>query len=111
MKVKTQIAPGICNFNAVVTAVAEDGQNVTFEFVTECENIKELARQIADISPVDAWMTLGPDENPILLKARKLLQSKGCCEACIVPASTVKTMQIAANLALPKDVSIRMTQE
>jgi hypothetical protein len=111
MKIRTQIAPGICNFDAEVTACTEDDQNVTFEFVTECETMKEFARQVEEISPVDAIMTLGPDENPILLKGRQLLQTKGCCEACIVPAAAVKIMQVAAKLALPKDVSIRMIQE
>ena len=111
MKIRMQIAPGICNFDAVVTAESEDSQNVTFEFVSECETIKEFARQLETISPVDAISTLGPEENPILLKARKLLQTKGCCDACVVPAGTVKAMQVVTNRALPKDVSLAMTEE
>jgi hypothetical protein len=107
MKVRTEIEPGICNFKTVVTAETEDSQDVTFEFVSECEIIKEFDRQLKEISPVDAIMTLGVEENPILLKARKLLQTKGCCDACIVPAATVKAMQVAAGLALPKEVSLK----
>jgi hypothetical protein len=106
MEVSTTINPGICGFDAVVTARSEDAQNVGFVFETDCETMKTLERQIQEISPVDAIMTLGPDENPILALSRKLLQSKGCCEACIVPAAAVKVMQVAANLALPKDVSM-----
>ncbi len=109
MRVRMQIDPGICNFNTVVTAETEDRQNVTFEFVSECETIKEFDKQIKAISPVDAIMTLGPEENLILSKARKLLQTKGCCDACVVPAGTVKIMQVIANLALPKDVSLKIT--
>ena len=111
MKIRTQIAPGICNFDAVVIAYTEDDQNVTFEFISECEIIKEFGRRVNEISPVDAVATLGPEENPILSRARKLLQTKGCCDACVVPAGTVKIMQIAAGLALPKDVSLTITQE
>ena len=111
MKIRTQIDPGICNFNAVVTAESEDSQHVTFEFVSECETIKEFAEQINTISPVDAFTTLGPEENPILRRARELLQTKGCCDACVVPAGTVKIMQVAAGLALPKDVCLTITQE
>ncbi len=111
MKITTQIDPGVCNFDAVVTACTEDNQNVTFEFASQCETIKEFGKQINDISPVDAIAALGPEENPILSKARVLLQTKGCCEACIVPAATVKTMQIAAGLALPKDVSLTIIRE
>ncbi len=111
MRVRAQIDPGICNFNTVVTADTGDKQNVSFEFVSECETIKEFDKQIKEISPVDAIMTLGPGENPILLKARELLQTRGCCEACVVPAATVKIMQVIAGLALPKDVSLKITKE
>ena len=106
MKVEARVAPGICNFNAVVTAETEDSQNVTFAFETECETMKAFEARVKEISPVDAIMSLCPDENPVLAIARELLQSKGCCEACIVPASAVKAMQVAANLALPKDIAI-----
>ena len=111
MIIRAQVAPGICNFDAAVTACTEDDQNVTFEFTSECETIRAFAKQIDAISPVDAIMTLGPGENPILQEGRKLLQTKGCCEACVVPAAAVKIMQIAAKLALPKDVVLTMTQE
>ena len=111
MKIRTQIDPGICNFNTVVTAETEDSQNVIFEFVSDCVTIKEFEKQINKISPVDAIKTLGPEENPILLNARELLQTKGCCDACVVPAGTVKIMQVATNLALPKDVSLTITKK
>ena len=111
MRIRAQIDPGICNFNTVVTAETADSQKVTFEFVSECKTIKEFEKQIKKNSPIDAIGTLGPEENPILLKARALLQTKGCCDACVVPAGTVKVMQVAANLALPKDVSLTITKE
>ena len=111
MKVKAQIKPGICNFNTVIIAETEDSQNVTFSFETECKNMKDLAEQINEISPVDAIMSLSPEENSILAKARKLLQTKGCCEACIVPASAVKIMHVSAGLALPEDVSIKIIKD
>jgi hypothetical protein len=84
---------------------------VTFEFETQCETIKEFAKQINEISPVYAIGTLYPEENPMLSIARRLLQRKGCCDACIVPAGAVKVMQVATNLALPKDVSLSITKE
>jgi hypothetical protein len=111
MKVRARIDPGICNFHTVVTAETEDSQNVTFEFVSECKTIKEFGKQIDEISPIDAVETLGPKENPILSRARELLQTRGCCDACVVPAGAVKIMQVVANLALPKDVSLTITKE
>jgi len=72
---------------------------------------EEFAKQVAEISPVDAIATLGREENPILIKARKLLQTKGCCDACVVPAGAVKVMQVVASLALPRDVSLSIIKE
>ncbi len=111
MKVRTEIEPGICNFGAVVTAETEDGQNVIIALTSDCDTIRQFEKRISELSPIDAIMTLGPEENPILSEARKLLQTKGCCEACIVPAGTVKAMHVAANLSLPKDVSMSITKE
>ena len=111
MKVRSQIDPGICNFTTMVIAETNDGKNVTFEFISECETIKEFERQLSEVSPVNAVKSLGRYENPILLKSRELLQTKGCCEACVVPVATVKIMQVAASLALPKDVSVTITKE
>ena len=42
---------------------------------------------------------------------RPVLQKKGCCEACVVPVAICKAMQVAANLALPKDVVVEITKE
>jgi hypothetical protein len=111
MNGRAEIDPGICKFYTVVTAESEDNRHVTFEFESQCETIKELAIQINEISPVDAIRTLGPEENPMLSRARHLLQKRGCCDACIVPAGAVKVMQIVTNLALPKDVSLSITKE
>ncbi len=111
MKIRTQIDAGICNFDTVVTASTEDDQNVTFKFISECELIKEFGKQVDKVSPVDAIATLGPEENPLLSIARKLLQTKGCCDACVVPVATVKIMQVAARLALPKDVSLTISED
>ena len=78
MKIRTQIDPGICNFDTVVTAETEDSRNVSFTFVSDCETIKEFGKQIDDISPVDAIKTLGPEENPILLSACEVVSYTQC---------------------------------
>jgi hypothetical protein len=35
----------------------------------------------------------------------------GCCAGCAMPVGLFKTTQVAAGLALPKDVHIAMTRE
>jgi hypothetical protein len=45
----------------------------------------------------------------VLTTARESL--KGCCAACAVPVSAFKAMQVAAGVALAKDVTLTMTVE
>ena len=111
MELREQIDPGVCGFTTVVTAATEDGRHVTFEFETGCELIEEFERRIGEISPVDALQTLSPQENPVLSRARELLQATGCCEACVVPVGAVKAMYVVANLALARDVSLTLTAQ
>jgi len=56
-------------------------------------------------------MELGPQESSVLKTARPMLVSKGCCEACIVPAGICKAIQVAAGLALPRDVLMKIVKE
>jgi hypothetical protein len=109
MELREEIDPGVCGFPTVVTAATEDGRHVTFTFECDCDIIEEFARQIGEISPVDAIQTLSPEENPVLARARELLRTTGCCEACVVPVGAVKAMYVVTNLALARDVSLRLT--
>lgn len=92
----------------VVTVRTEDARHVAFSIESECELLAEYAKRIAEISPVDAIQSLSPEENPVLAQARELLQSTGCCEACVVPVGAVKAMYVVTNLALARDVSLTL---
>ena len=35
----------------------------------------------------------------------------GCCAGCAVPVGLFKAMQVAAGLALPKDINIKLGKE
>ena len=112
MKAKATVNPGICGFKAVVKAECNDGMTVAVHIVRSCETIQQINQQISQLGPVNAVMELNPNtESAVLKTAREALVKKGCCEACIVPAATVKAMQVAAGLALPKDVAIGISKE
>ena len=111
MKVTVDIDPGICNFVTTVYATTNDSMHVDIQIVSECQSILELAKSLKDKMPIDAYQELSPKESAILETGRKILVSKGCCEACVVPAGICKAVQVAANLALPKDVAIKIQKE
>ena len=111
MELRETIDPGICGYSVVVTAGTEDARHVAFTFETECELIAEFAKRVAEISPVDAIQSLSREDNPVLAQGRDLLRTAGCCEACVVPIGAVKAMYVITNLALPRDVSLKLTGE
>ena len=110
MELREEIDPGVCGYPVVVTAQTDDSRHVTFTFECDCDLIAEFDQRLKEISPVDAIQTLSPDENPVLALASELLRTTGCCEACVVPAGAVKAMYVVTNLALARDVSLKLTK-
>ena len=104
---KAHIDAGICGFVTNITASSDDDQNVSFKIVSSCEKIQELAKLIP---AVDAYNELKDGFDGVLYTAiRKVL--KGCCSGCAVPVGLFKAMQVAAKVALPKEVSITISKE
>lgn len=110
MKARVEIDAGICGFRTNADVVSEDSQNVTFAISTDCEKIKGLAEVLNGKEPLDAYQEISPAAESVLLgTVRSTL--KGCCAGCAVPAGLFKAMQVAAGLALPKDITIRLAKE
>lgn len=107
MKVKVEIQAGICGFGTTVEARSEDNQNVSFEIHSDCDKIRALADQLNAQEPIDAYMEIHPGGPNLLMEtARQTLV--GCCSGCAVPVGIFKGMQVAAGVALPKDIAIRI---
>lgn len=103
-KVKTNVEAGVCGFKTEITADSEDAQNVSFGIVTDCEKIGKMAKELAE---VDAYNEIKEGfEGKLYGIIRKNLT--GCCSGCAVPVGIFKSMQVAANLALPKDINIKI---
>ncbi len=101
------IHAGVCGFVTQITATSEDEQNVQFAVVSPCENIQGLASRLPE---VDAYAELGAGFDGELHRAVRA-SLKGCCSGCVVPAGFFKAMQVAANVALPQDISIQLARQ
>jgi hypothetical protein len=100
--VETTIDAGVCGFVTRVRATADSDAMVRFEIDSPCANIQGLAVRLP---AVDAYAEIGAGfEGEVLRTARASL--KACCSGCVVPNGIFKGMQIAAGLALPRDISM-----
>lgn len=112
LKAKVKVDAGICGFKTSITATSEDSMNVDLKVVSACETIKELAAEFKKKTPIDAYQELSPQKESIILEiSRAVLIQKGCCEACVVPAAVCKAIHVAAGLALPQDVTLKITKD
>jgi hypothetical protein len=110
MRSKVEIEAGICGFRTVCSGTSDDEQHVTLEIVSDCEKVRAFALRLSEKGALDALQEINPKSGSILLStARDVL--KGCCGACAAPIGAFKAMQVAAGLALPKDVNIKISKE
>ena len=111
MKAHVDVDAGVCGFHTKAVLACDNGQHISScDISSDCENITCLAQSISLLLPLDSYLEISPVEGGRLLACcRDVL--KGCCSGCAVPVGLFKAMQIAAGLALPKDVHIRTTKE
>jgi hypothetical protein len=110
VKAIVDIDAGVCGFKTSAQACSEDSQHVTFEVTSDCENIRRLAAALKDREPLDAYREISPAAESVVMRTVRLTLT-GCCAGCAVPAGLFKAMQVAARLALPKDIRIKLTKE
>ncbi len=108
MKCTADIAAGVCDFATSVAAEAEE-EVVTLAITTDCQKIQGLAEALQG-RPLDAYDEIHKGHEGVIMTAVRA-HLLGCCAGCAVPVGVFKAMQVAARVALPKDVSIAMTVE
>jgi len=110
MKAKIDIDAGICGFMTTACVTSQDNQNVTFDIDTNCEKINQLRQALGEKGPVDAYREISPNGPAVIMTTVQEILT-GCCAGCAVPSGLFKAMQVAAGLALPKDINIRIARE
>jgi hypothetical protein len=110
MKANVEIDAGICGFHTTACVISEDNQNVIFDLDTNCDKIRQLGQVLKDKGPVDAYQEISP-VGPAVVMTTVQENLKGCCAGCAVPVGLFKAMQVAAGLALPKDINIKLSKE
>jgi hypothetical protein len=110
MEAGVEVDAGICGFRTCARAISEDGQHVVIELGSECEKVRNLGKVLKHMDPLDAYTEISPGTRSRLFAAASEV-IPGCCVGCAVPVALFKAMQVAAGLALPKDVTIRLRKE
>ena len=96
---------GVCGHWAKVRAEKTAGYNVRLTIETDCPHVQKIAPEPLE---VDAVRQIGLRAGlPSLLE-----NAYACCAhaACPVPSALIKAVEVAAGLALPADVTMKISK-
>jgi hypothetical protein len=100
-----EINPGICGLKTTVHAQANGDRTIHLTIESDCKAVCKLGEQLKDVDPYRefTWRRGGPQT---LENAPQCLSHP----ACPVPSGIIKVVEIEAGLALPADVSIKLSK-
>ena len=98
---------GICGMITEIRATSDErSRMVNLEINTRCENIQKLANNLKAVNPLEEISFRGVGPKTLRMAAEHCKHT-----ACPVPAGIIKAVEVASGLALPKDASIKVSQE
>ena len=101
---KAEIMAGNCGFNTTVEATM-DGKVVKLNITSDCDAIRKMAEELTEVNPY---------QEISFRRAMPTIHEAGhkhCTHAaCPVPVGIVKAVEIEAKLALPTDVTIKLSK-
>ena len=101
---KAEILPGNCGFITIVETTL-DGDVCKIAIASDCKAIQKLAQELTE---VNHYQEISFRRNtPLILQ----MGAKYCTHsACPVPVGIIKAVEIEAGMALPMDVTIKLTK-
>jgi histidine triad (HIT) family protein len=99
-----EILSGICGYTTTVEA-RMDGARCAISIESECEAVRCLAAELTQVNPFQEITFRG--EGPLTLR----LAAQHCSHAaCPVPVGIIKAIEVDAGLALPADITIKVSK-
>ena len=101
---RVEVNPGICGLKTTIEA-AMDGETCHIRVESACPSIQKLAEALTEVSPFDEISF--HQSVPETIKAGMQYCPHA---ACPVPVGILKAVEVEAGLALPADVSIKVSR-
>jgi uncharacterized protein YebE (UPF0316 family) len=101
---RAEIQSGICGFTTVVEAAA-DGRKVNLEIKSDCKAIQKLAEDLKQVDPFQE-ISFRRSVPQVIEKGMQHCSHA----ACPVPVGIIKAIEVEAQLALPSDVTIKISK-
>jgi hypothetical protein len=99
-KVSLQVDPGVCRFKAKIECWVEDDL-LRCSIISGCKHVQDFAAAIEPMEMMDA-MRMPFSENKVYVIGGKTLKHS----TCPMPMAVLKGFEVAAGLALKRDVVV-----
>ncbi|ODA40768.1 hypothetical protein [Desulfosporosinus sp. BG] len=100
------IHSGVCGFTINVKAVCEDRHKVKLEITSDCPNYQKIAQELTEI---DAFKEIFQKLH--MGTVYQTFAKYSPHPSCPGVSGIMKTVEVAAGLALPQNASIQITKE
>jgi len=102
-----KVKAGVCGMYAVIKAAADQPYGmVTLEVESDCPHVQKMAEELREVKSIGEIAYRGEGPRTLRAAAKQLPHA-----ACVVPASIIKAIEVAAGLALPADATITISVE
>lgn len=95
----------ICGHCSTVRA-SMDGKVCKLEISSSCQAIQRFGEELVEVNPLQEISCRRGIPQTLQMGQKHCFHA-----ACPVPVGTIKAIEVAANLALPKDPAIRISKE
>lgn len=99
---RVTIEPGACGFTTTISASSEDAQHVRLNVESACPNLAGLRGRAIE---VDAYQEV--TGKPHETQTYQVLAERLPHCSCPLYSASLKAVEVAAGLALPRDVSMK----
>jgi hypothetical protein len=105
MNARAEISSGVCGYSTKVEAHM-NGKVCELHIESGCAAVERLAQELSEVDPYQEFSFRGDGPDTLRMAAKHCSHA-----ACPVPTGIIKAVEIAAGLALPKDVHIHLTKD
>jgi hypothetical protein len=106
MAIRAQIESGACGLRTTVSAVCDDGLNVSVQLESNCPKVQAMGAALTALNALDEVLRQPLVETtPAHLAAEHKLHA-----SCPVPVGVLKAVEAATGLALPARCEILLEQ-
>ena len=103
---RVQVFAGICGFSTTIEATNDGHRRVSLTIESECEAVQRLAAKLTQVDCFREVTFSGAGPLTLRLASECLLHA-----SCPVPVGIIKAVEVAGGLALPADVSIKVSKD